>query len=70
MTLKQKARPTEVTVTRNITNSATFCFLPSGEKSPVPIAREVGWALIQVWTGTKNLAPTRIRSPDRVACSV
>jgi hypothetical protein len=30
---------------------------------------EVGWVPRAVWTGTENLAPTRIRSPDRPARS-
>jgi len=39
------------------------------EKNPVPIVQEVGWAQGPVWTGAENLAPTRIRSPDRTARS-
>jgi len=38
-------------------------------KDPVPIVQEAGWAPGPVWTGAENLAPTRIRSPDRPACS-
>jgi hypothetical protein len=38
-------------------------------KDPVPIVQEVGWAPGPVWTGAENLAPTRIRSPDRPARS-
>ena len=38
--------------------------LPSG-KNPVPIVQEVGWASGRVWAGPENLAPTKIRSPDR-----
>ena len=38
-------------------------------KDPVPIVQEVGWAPRPVWTGAQNLAPTGIRSPDRLACS-
>ena len=30
---------------------------------------EAGWAPGPVWTGTKNLGPTGIRSPDRPARS-
>jgi len=39
------------------------------EKEPVPIVQEAGWAPGQVWTGAENLAPNRIRSPDRPARS-
>jgi len=35
----------------------------------VPIVQEVGWAPGPVWRGAENLAPTRIRSPDRPAHS-
>jgi hypothetical protein len=38
-------------------------------KDPVPIVQEAGWAPGPVWTGAENLAPTRIRSPDRPAHS-
>jgi hypothetical protein len=38
-------------------------------KDPVPIIQEAGWALGPVWTGAENLAPTGIRSPDRLARS-
>ena len=38
-------------------------------KDPVPIVQEAGWAPGPVWTGTENLAPTGIRSPDRPAHS-
>jgi hypothetical protein len=33
-------------------------------KDPVPIVQEAGWAPGPVWTCAKNLAPTRIWSPD------
>ena len=36
-------------------------------KDPVPIVQEAGWALGPLWTGAENLAPTRIRFPDRPA---
>ena len=42
--------------------------LPPG-KDPVPIVQEAGWAPEPVWTGAENLAPTKIRSPDRPARS-
>jgi hypothetical protein len=38
-------------------------------KDAVPTVLEVGWAPGPVWTGTENLAPTRIRLPDRPARS-
>jgi hypothetical protein len=38
------------------------CFTPG--KKAVPIVFEAGWAPRPVWTGTKNVAPTGIRSPD------
>jgi hypothetical protein len=46
---------------------ASAAFTPG--KDPVPIVQEAGWAPGPVWTGVENLAPTRIRSPDRPACS-
>ena len=36
-------------------------------KYPVPIVQENGCASGPVWSGTENLAPTGIRSPDRPA---
>jgi hypothetical protein len=39
------------------------------ERHPVPIVQEAGWAPGPVWTGTENLAPTRIRSSDPPARS-
>ena len=38
-------------------------------KDPAPIVQEAGWAPGPVWTDVEYLAPTRIRSPDRSACS-
>jgi len=38
-------------------------------KDPVPTVQEAGWAPGPVWTGTENLTPTGIRSPDRPARS-
>jgi hypothetical protein len=38
-----------------------------GERDPVPIVQEAGWAPGPVWTCAKNLAHTGIRSPDRPA---
>jgi hypothetical protein len=38
-------------------------------KDPVTIPQKAGWALGPVWTDAENLAPTRIRSPDRPARS-
>jgi len=32
---------------------------------PIPLVEEAGWATGPVWTGAENLAPARIRSPDR-----
>jgi hypothetical protein len=34
---------------------------------PLPIVQEAGWVSGPVWTGAENLAPTGIRSPDRLA---
>jgi hypothetical protein len=42
--------------------------LPPG-KTQVPIVQETGWAPGPVRTGAENLAPTRIRSPERPARS-
>ena len=42
--------------------------LPPG-KDPVSIVQEAGWAPRPLWTGAENLAPTGIRSPDRLARS-
>ena len=33
----------------------------------VPMAYEAGWAEEQDWPGAEDVAPTRIRSPDRPA---
>jgi hypothetical protein len=44
---------------------ATLRPLYHREGNPVPIVQEVGWVPGAVWTGTENLAPTGIRSPDR-----
>jgi hypothetical protein len=41
--------------------------LPPGERYPVPIVQEAGWARGPVWTGAENLDPGGIRSPDRPA---
>jgi len=38
-------------------------------EDPMPIVYEAGWATGPVWKGAENLAPTRIRSPDRPARS-
>jgi len=38
-------------------------------KDPVPIVQEAWWDPGPVWTGTENLAPTGIQSPDRPARS-
>ena len=38
-------------------------------KDPLPIVQEAGWAPWPVWSGSENLAPTGIRSPDRPARS-
>ena len=38
-------------------------------KDPVPIVQEAGWAPGPIWTGSENLAPIKIRSPDRPALS-
>jgi hypothetical protein len=44
--------------------------LPPGERDPVPIVQENGWAPGPVWTGMENVAPlTGIRSPDGPAGS-
>jgi hypothetical protein len=42
-------------------------FTPGND--PVPIVQEAGWAPGPVWTGTENLTPTGIRSPDHPARS-
>ena len=36
-------------------------------KDPVTIVQEAGWTSGPVWTGTENLTPTGIRSPNRPA---
>jgi hypothetical protein len=38
-------------------------------KEPVPIVQKAEWDPGPVWTGAENLAPNRIRSPDRPAHS-
>jgi len=48
-------------------SSTLFFYLGTrlaSEKDPVPIVQEAGWTSEPVWTGTENLAPTGIRSPD------
>ena len=40
---------------------------PYPRERPGPITQAAGWASGPVWTGVANLAPTRIRSPDRPA---
>jgi hypothetical protein len=42
---------------------ALAAFYPG--KDPVPTVQEAGWDPGPVWTCAENLAPTRIRSPDR-----
>ena len=39
------------------------------EKDQLAIVQEAGWASRLDWTGVENLAPTKIRSPDRPASS-
>ena len=39
------------------------------KKDLVPLVQDVEWAPRPVWTGSENLAPTGIRSPDRPARS-
>jgi hypothetical protein len=36
-------------------------------RDPLPIVQEAVWAPGRGWTGAENLAPIRIRSPDRPA---
>ena len=38
-------------------------------KDPVPTVQEARWTPGPVWTGSENLAPNGIRSPDRPARS-
>jgi hypothetical protein len=46
----------------------TSAALPFGKKTGT-ILPEAGWALGPVWTGTENVTPAGIRSPDRPALS-
>jgi hypothetical protein len=39
-------------------------------KDPIPIVQETGWVPGPVWMCAKNLAPARIRYPDRPARSL
>ena len=39
------------------------------ERDTIPILQEAGWAPGPVGVGAENLAPTRIRCPDRLASS-
>jgi len=41
----------------------------TSKKDPAPTVLEAGWAPEPFWKGTKNLAPTGIRIPDRPARS-
>jgi hypothetical protein len=45
------------------------CPLSTPGKDPVPIVQEAWWAPGPAWTGTENLAPTGIQSPDHPARS-
>jgi hypothetical protein len=36
-------------------------------KDRVPIVQETGWTPGPLWTGAENLAPTRVRTPNRLA---
>jgi len=38
---------------------------PGRQRDPVPIVQEAGCAPEPVWTGAENLAPKRVRPPDR-----
>jgi hypothetical protein len=49
--------------------SVTLRLLFTPGKDLVPIVQKAGWAPGPVWTGVENLAPFRIRSPDRPARS-
>jgi hypothetical protein len=40
-----------------------------GERKPVPIVQEAGWATGPAWTVAENIVRTGIRSPDRPALS-
>jgi hypothetical protein len=60
--------PRDLSARRNVWSAShPGRFTPA--KDPVPIVQEAGWAPGPVWTFMKNLAPTRIRSPDRPARS-
>ena len=41
----------------------------TGERDPVPIVQEAGWAPWPIWTGAENLTRIGIRSTDRPARS-
>ena len=43
--------------------------LTPGQKNPVPILQEAGWAPGLVWTGAENLVHTEIGFPDRTSRS-
>jgi hypothetical protein len=34
-----------------------------GKETQYPIAQEAGWVTVSVWTGTKNFARSRVRTP-------
>jgi hypothetical protein len=39
------------------------------ERAPVPILKEVGYALVPLWMAAGNLAPSGVRTPNRPAPS-
>jgi hypothetical protein len=51
-----------------VSKSRPGCFTP-GKRDQVPNVQKAGWTSRPVWTGTENLAPSRIRTSDRPACS-
>jgi len=51
-----------------VVNATPRPFYPL-ESDPVPIVQKVGWNPEPVWTDVEKLAPTEIRSSDRLARS-
>jgi hypothetical protein len=42
---------------------------PLLKRDPLRVVQEAWWVQGPIWTGSENLAPTRIRAPDRPARS-
>jgi len=53
-----------LTSSLDVVDNATLRPLNPRERHPIPVEQEAGWAPGSVWTGSENVAPMGIRSPD------